>query len=343
MQSERESGIRLRILITGAYGFAGRHLIANLLAASDRDTVEIVAAVHSEPSSAESAAAAALAGWDGRPIADRVVVTPLDVRDEKAVTDLIVRVRPHQIYHLAGRSSGADTDREAVFAINVTGTRNLLEAASLLSPFPRVLIVSTVYVYGNTNPERPAREEDPIGPLWRFGPYTDSKIEMENVAKAYRGLVLVARSGAHAGPGQMPAFAIPAFARQLARIERGMEPPQLHVGNLEAQRDLLDVRDVVRAYRLLMAQGVCGQTYNVTTGQPVTIRAALDGLRALCTVPTEIALDPARLRPADIACATGDPSRLRSATGWRPQYTLEETLRATLDYWRAITALPDAK
>ncbi len=344
---------RTRILVTGARGFVGRHLIAHLLtegsAMASQDGAgggqaasipeaervpQIVAAVHSDAASP----AGDRAGWDGQAVPGRVEVVPLDICDAQAVRELVARVRPHQIYHLAARASWVDVERSAVFAVNVAGTRNLLEAAGDLSPFPRALLVSTCYVYGNTDPARPAREEDPVGPLWRFSAYTDSKIEMEAVARAYRGFVLVARACAHTGPGQSPTYALPNFARQLARIERGLEPPVLHVGNLEAQRDLLDVRDVVRAYGLLMAQGVCGEVYNVATGHPVTMQAALDRLRALCAVPTEVQLDPARLRSADIACSTGDPTKLRTATGWQPRYSLEQTLRDTLNYWRAEVA-----
>ena len=218
--------------------------------------------------------------------------------------------------------------------VNVVGTRNLLEAASTLSPFPRVLVISTGYVYGDTDPERPAREEDPIGPLWRYGPYTDSKIEMESVVRSYRGFVLTARAFAHTGPGQAPNFAIPSFARQLAKIERGLEKPVIRVGNLEARRDLLDVRDVVRAYDLILAQGEAGEFYNVSSGASYVMREILDRLRRLCRVETTVEIDPDRLRPADLRCSIGDPLRLWALTNWRPTYSLDTTLQDTLDYWR---------
>lgn len=345
-----------RILITGAYGFVGRHLLTHLLDAGVSETASgATAVVRSEERPAapvqeqiagdvglqivaavqpEHLAEAQEWGQQALPEAKRVCWVGLDITEESAVLDLMARIRPQAIYHLAARASGADSDRDAVFAVNVSGTRNLLEAASHGMPFPRVLLISTGYVYGNTSPERPAREEDPIGPLWRYGAYTDSKIEMESVARSYRGFALVARAFSHTGPGQTPTYAIPSFARQLARIENGQAPPELHVGNLEARRDLLDVRDVVRAYRLLMSNGVPGEVYNIATGQPKRMQEILDRLRALCTKPTEVVVDPKRLRPAEIDCSTGTPALLQATTGWQPRYTLEQTLRDTLDFWR---------
>jgi len=329
-------GESTRILITGAGGFVGRHLIAHLLEAHAADpSLQIVATVASEieaRAAANSPSVTDAAGWTGCSVVGKIDVVALDICDRQAVLEQVKTRRPQQIYHLAARASGADADREAVFAVNVEGTRHLLEAAATLSDPPRVLLISTGYVYGDTDPERPACESDSVAPAGRYGPYTDSKLAMEELAGAYRSFVLITRAFSHTGPGQSPAFAIPAFARQLARIARGLEPPEIMVGNLEARRDLLDVRDVVRAYRLLMAHGALGETYNVATGQPYVLREVLNRLRAFLPFPTEVLLDPARLRPADIACSTGDPSRLFTAAGWKPHYSLEDTLRATLTW-----------
>lgn len=328
MESERDS-----VLITGANGFVGRHLISALLAAGEK---RVVAAVHPDTLARLVPDTQPAAGWDGTDAGGRVEVVPFDLSDPFAVEPLVKVIRPRAVYHLAARASGADSDRQAVFDVNVSGTRHLLEAAAHLNPFPRVLAISTGYVYGNTDPARPAREEDPVGPLWKFGAYTDSKIEMETVARANRAYVIVARAFTHTGPGQAPQFSLSSFARQLARIEKGLEPPVLHVGNLSASRDLLDVRDVVAAYRLLMERGKCGEFYNVANGAPITIGEALDRLRAFCSVETTVEPDPARMRPADIGCSTGDSFLLRDAAGWQPRYTLDETLPALLDYWRKV-------
>ncbi len=351
---------RARVLITGANGFVGRHLIAHLLGEgavtpgseqngpySDQPppasatTAEIYAAclpAHTAEAHHEPAASFDAAGWIGGSANGRVFVVGLELDDAEGLKTLVRDIAPTHIYHLAARSSGADADRDAVFQANVAGTRNLLEAASELRPFPRVLLASTGYVYGSTDASRPARENDPIGPLWRYGAYADSKIEMETVARAYRGFALVARAFAHTGPGQLPQFAVPAFAHQIARMEKGLEPPILRVGNLDAWRDLLDARDVVRAYARLMNRhtwdGIAGESFNVATGTPVQIRDVVARLCALSTIQPQVVVDPARLRPLDIACSTGDPARLRAAVQWQPAYVLDDTLRDMLDYLR---------
>ena len=372
----------MRVLITGANGFVGRHLIAYLLgeveaAASTPETaqtVRIFAGVHpndvsamqQEPTPVDNSSGSSLrsgsfnaAGWTSGAASGRIEVVGLELGDAEGLARLVMEIQPQHIYHLAARSSGAASDRDAVFAVNVAGTRHLLEAAALVRPFPRVLLASTGYVYGDTDPNRPAREEDPIGPLWRYGAYTDSKIEMETVARAYRAFAVVARAFAHTGPGQLPTFAVPAFATQIVRMERGLEPPQLRVGNLDAWRDLMDVRDVVRAYTSLMnrtsrtAEAPADETpnaandanglpndpnefnvFNVATGKPVQMRSVVERLCALSTARPEIVIDPDRLRPLDIACSTGDSSRLQAAADWRPAYTLEQTLSDMLAHLR---------
>jgi GDP-4-dehydro-6-deoxy-D-mannose reductase len=313
-----------RILITGANGFVGRHLIAALEAADTSPSTRIFAATHSLVA-------------DGDPLVGqgRIEQAPLDMRDAASTQVLLADIRPTHVVHLAARASGADTDRETIFAVNVEGTRHLLDAARSLAQPPRVLLVSTGYVYGDTEAERPARESDPMAIPGRFGAYTDSKIAMERMAAHYRDLAFVVRAFAHTGPGQAATFAIPAFARQLARIERGEQEPEILVGNLEARRDLLDVRDVAAAYLLLLEQAIPGETYNVANGSPIAMREILDRLRGLSAVPTEVKTDPARMRPADIACSTGDALKLRTVSGWQPQYSLETTLLDTLNYWRA--------
>lgn len=331
-----------RVLITGANGFVGRHLIAHLLEPQAKaiSSVNIIAAVHVNDVARmrqEPEADFDSSGWAGGTVGGLVEIVGMELGEAASLDALIAQYQPRQVYHLAARASGADADRDAVFAANVQGTRDLLEAASRLQPFPRILLASTGYVYGNTDAQRPARETDPIGPLWKYGAYADSKIEMENVAKAYRALAITARAFAHTGPGQTAAFAVPAFARQIARMERGTDPLELRVGNLDAYRDLMDVRDVVRAYVGLMnSDAPPGTAFNIATGQPVQMRRIVERLCELSEAKPRIVVDPARLRPLDIACSTGDPSKLQNAVGWKPRYTLDDTLRDLLNFWRDI-------
>lgn len=322
-------------LITGANGFVGRYLIRQLLAEAsgqeEEDKQEIAACVlPSELAAAERWAQVSVQPTDIR----RLRWYAVDLTLDDAASGLVQEIQPHAICHLAARASGADTDREAVFRINVDGTRLLLQAASVVSRHNKTLLISTGYAYGDTSVTRPARESDPLADSGKYGAYTDSKIAMEHVASEYADIAVVARSFSHTGPGQTAAFAVPSFARQLARISLGLDPPYIKVGNLEALRDMLDVRDVVRAYGQLLQHGVPGKTYNVATGKPHRMLDILDQLRDLATVPTQVELDPDRLRPADIACSTGDSGQLQSLTGWAPEIPFKTTLQDTLDYWR---------
>jgi GDP-4-dehydro-6-deoxy-D-mannose reductase len=210
----------------------------------------------------------------------------------------------------------------------------------------QVLLASTGYVYGPCDPARPAREEDELRPL--SVAYAESKRMMEQLARTWPTgplEVLIARAFNHTGPRQTPDFAVPAFAQQIAQIEAGQRvgavplgQPILRVGNLTPQRDLLDVRDVVRAYALLMEQGQPGQVYNVCSGRAYPVGDLLDRLLALSDVAIEIEPDPDRQRPSDLPVLVGDPSKLKQATGWTPEITLAQTLRETLDYWRKEAA-----
>ena len=262
-----------RILITGANGFVGRHLIAALQTAESWQAAQIFAATHALVESERSIG-------NGGPIVQAL----LDITDAGATLRLLTGLQPTHIVHLAARASGADTERDTVFAVNVEGTRHLLNAARSLPTVPRVLLVSTGYVYGSTTPDRPALESDPLASPGKFGAYTDSKIAMEAVAAEYADVAFVARAFSHTGPGQTPTFAIPAFARQLARIERGTQDLEIMVGNLEARRDVLDVRDVAAAYLRLLTYAVPGETYNIANGSPVSMREILDRLRGFCQV-----------------------------------------------------------
>jgi GDP-4-dehydro-6-deoxy-D-mannose reductase len=305
----------MRILVTGANGFVGGYLIRHLLRV--QPDAQITGVVH-EPSAPG--------------IEPAVRFVPGDITDRAAIRKLIRTEHPDHLYHLAGAASGAGQDRQAILRANVDGARWVMEAAAELVPPARMLFISTGYVYGNCDLEHPAQENDPVRPL---GPYAESKHDAEPYAHAAGAII--ARAFNHTGPEQTTAFVVPAFAAQIAAIERGTQPPELRVGNLEALRDFLDVRDVVRAYQLLMAHGEPGGIYNVCRGEAVSMQSLLDSLLALARVPITVQPDPQRMRPSDIAVSVGDPSKLRTATGWQPNILVPQTLRDTLDWWRSQT------
>jgi GDP-4-dehydro-6-deoxy-D-mannose reductase len=312
----------LRALITGVGGFAGSHLADVLLA---RREAEIWGCVIDE----------------GRPdyLDPQVQLIQADLRDPQAVMGLLQRVRPDRVYHLAGQSFPQQSwaDPWDTFETNLRPQINLFEAMLRLDLRPRVLIVGSSEVYGQMPlDEAPVPETAPLRPR---NPYAVSKAAQDLVGLQYflshRLPVVRVRPSNHIGPRQNERFVAPAFARQLALIEAGRQPPVLRVGNLSAQRDFTDVRDVARAYWLALEKGEPGEAYNVGTGRVVPVQAILDGLLALTTAQVRVEVDPALLRPADTPIRRGDPAKLRAWTGWQAEIPLEQTFRDLLDYERS--------
>jgi GDP-4-dehydro-6-deoxy-D-mannose reductase len=267
----------------------------------------------------------------------------VDITIPDAIGAAVAAARPDAVYHLAAQSSVGSswTDVGQTFAVNTLGTVNVLEAARACTDRPRVLLVSSSEVYGAVQPdELPVTEEAALRPST---PYAASKAaaEMAGIqAWLGRGLEVVrVRPFNHTGPGQQPQFVIPALARQIIEAaERGAG--SLQTGNLTASRDISDVRDVVRGYRLLVERGTAGQVYNLCTGRSVAIEDLASRLLQLAGVDLEIQVDPGRLRPVDVPDMRGDPTRLRQATGWEPLVALDRTLTDVLDYWRSSAAKP---
>lgn len=271
----------------------------------------------------------------------------VDVTDPAAITDALVEARPDAVYHLAAFTHvGRSWDEPArVFAINAAGTLNLLQAARACPSPPRVLLVASAEVYGQVKAdELPLTEESPLAPV---SPYAMSKVAAEFAGiQAHLGYgvpVIRARPFNHIGPGQSPEFVVSALARRLVEAARS-GAPSITVGNLSARRDFTDVRDVVRAYRLLVAGGgQAGGVYNVCSGQDVSIAEVADKLVALSRgaghhPPVGLVADPALVRPVDIPVLRGDPRRLHMATGWEPAIGLDETLRDVLAHWQDMPA-----
>jgi GDP-4-dehydro-6-deoxy-D-mannose reductase len=293
----------VRALVTGARGFVGPYLTAHLESAGD----EVVG-----------------------------LGPEVDITDGEAIRSAVAAARPDAVYHLAaashvGSSWSAPVE---VLRINAEGTLNVLLAVEAAGA-SRVLVVGSAEEYGIVTPEAlPLAETAPLRPVT---PYGASKVAAEVVAlQAFlgRGLpVVLARPFNHLGPGQSDRLVASTLAHQVARNERdGTEVIQ--AGDLTPRRDFSDVRDVVRAYRLLVERGEPGEAYNVCSGVAVPVSEVADSLIAEARHPMRIELDPARLRPVELPVLQGDPSKLRAATGWAPEIPLERTLSDLLRWWR---------
>ena len=290
----------VRALITGGRGFVGRWLAAHLRAQGDDVTI---------------------------------VDAEIDVTDADAIASAVASAAPDVLYHLAARTHVGESWREPleVLRVNALGTAAVLQAARAVGAGTTVLVVSSAEVYGSVAPEDlPLGEEVPLRPVT---PYAASKAAAEQVAlQAWRGYgqrVVVARPFNHVGPGQAETFAVPALARRVLAA-RDAGTTELRVGTVTTRRDFTDVRDVVRAYRLLGERGAPGGVYNVCSGRAVAILEVAQRLMAICGVDLELVADPELVRPVDVPVLVGDPERLRSATGWVPEVSLDGTLRAVV-------------
>jgi GDP-4-dehydro-6-deoxy-D-mannose reductase len=297
----------VRALVTGAGGFVGTHLVRHLASEGD-DVVQM-----------ERTA-------DG-----------IDVADADLLTEAVVQAKPEVVYHLAGASDvgGSWAEPRETFLANAVGTLNVLEAGREAG-VDRVLAVTSADVYGRvTEDELPLGEDRPLRPV---SPYAASKVAADALAQqAWLGHgfpVIRVRAFNHLGPGQSDHFVAPSLAARIARNERdgGDEVP---IGNLTPRRDVTDVRDVVRAYRLLMTEGEPGAVYNVCRGEAVSVQQIAEALLAKATRPMRLVPDPSLERPVDIPVLVGDNTALRRATGWEPTIPLDRTLSDVLTDWRA--------
>lgn len=313
------------ILITGDHGFVGRYVVdaicrrAAWCAGLDRAGSKPPTGIdtHLEVDLADSAATrAAIAGL----VAERGA--------------------PARVIHLAAQASvGASfEDPSATYRANVVGTASLLRALAEICPDTRVLIPSSAHVYGPSGRTDGVLEETtPLHPTTHYGL---SKLVQEEMARIFGETsgprCLVTRAFNHIGPGQGLGFVVPDFAHRLARLEvegGGV----LRVGNLEARRDYLDVRDVAQAYLTVLEQGGADTVFNVASGATWSVSELLGFMLEDISVPVTVRHDPALARPIDVPVLAGDASRLR-ALGWTPQYDIRDTVRDTLDYWRRRTA-----
>jgi GDP-4-dehydro-6-deoxy-D-mannose reductase len=310
----------MRIFLTGATGFAGSHLVERLLA----DGHQLFALVHVATSHQQL------------PVHPLVQEIPGDLLNLPSLKRAVATSRPDVIFHLAGQASPAVSWQDPAFtlAVNAGGTANLLEAAVALG-HPRVVIVSSAEIYGRIGADMlPLTENSVPHPLH---PYGISKVAAGQLTavywQRYQLPVVEARPFNHIGPRQTPGFVVPDFASQLASIRLGQKNAIMSVGNLDAQRDFTDVRDVAAAYIDLAENGRPGESYLICSGRAVSIRDLLFTLIDLAQLEVEVRQDPARMRPSDTPCLYGSYAKIEEHCGWRPKIALRQSLADALDDW----------
>ncbi len=307
--------------MTGAGGFVGQHLLPLLL---EKTGWQLYCNAHSHKHTSK--------------VEGRIRWVHCDLTNVGQTSEVVGQVRPDFVFHLAAQSNVqvAFREPEATFMTNVVGQLNLLNALRDTSPKAHILVPCSSEQYGMVWPrDIPIKEDTQFRPN---NPYAVSKIAQDAQALqhflSWNQCTIRIRAFNHIGPGQSDHFVTAAFARQIARIEAELQEPVLLVGNLEAERDFTDVRDMVRAYLVGIQHGQAGEVYNVGSGKGYTMQWILDALLALSTVRVEVRHDPARMRPSDIPVLVCDATRFRTCTGWQPHIPLEQTLKDILNYWR---------
>lgn len=303
----------MRVLVTGIAGFVG-HFLADELIRAGHEVVGVDLSVERCPTGVASALCA-------------------DLTNADSVTSAIRELKPEACIHLGGIASPpvGRTNPELMLNTNVLGTAHVLEGLRQEAPKARMLLASTSYVYGNSETELPINEDTALSPI---GIYAVSKAAADMMTLAYArdyGMdTMTARATNHTGPGQTTDFVVPAFASQVRQIQQGEAAPVMHVGNLASERTFMDVRDVVRAYRLLIERGDAGHAYNVASTERVPIQWVLDQLCQVAGVNPTIEVDPKLFRPTDRAPLLS-AERIQTATGWKPVIPFDQTLRDILE------------
>ena len=308
----------MRILITGVGGFVGGHLLQHILETTPE------AEVHGT-----------ILPGTRQPNNPMLQCHAIDLKQADIVYQLIRAVRPDHIYHLAAQASpraSFDAPWETL-ENNILSQLNIIKACISAGIAPRILIISSAEIYGPVQPDQlPITEDSPLRPT---SPYGVSKVAQDMLGLQYHLShdlpIIRVRPFNHIGPGQSRGFVAIDFAIQIARIEVGQQAPIMEVGNLSAQRDFTDVRDVVRAYGMLLDKGLPGEVYNVASNQSYSIQMLLDTLRGYSNTAIEVHTDPARMLPVDVPIIRGDFSRLQQTTGWKPTIPFERTLQDVLN------------
>ncbi|MFA6296297.1 MAG: GDP-mannose 4,6-dehydratase [Patescibacteria group bacterium] len=304
--------MKKKALITGISGFVGPYLAKELL----KYKYEVF-------------------GIDRTGTSNKELVTSkilkCDLLDKKNVFQVINKIKPDFVFHLAGFSSVKDSwDKpELCRKINVEGTKNLLDAIVKLNINPKILVITSAEVYGKPK-VLPLKESFELHPE---SPYAKSRVEQEKLLLNYKNLDwIVSRSFNHTGPGQQPIFVIPEFAKQLAEIKLKKSEPEIFVGNLDAKRDFSDVRDVVAAYRILLEKGKSHETYNVCSGKSYVIKSLLSKMIKMSGKKVKVVIDKNKFRPVDIMDLKGDNKKFRKL-GFKFKYNIDKTLKDSLNWW----------
>jgi GDP-4-dehydro-6-deoxy-D-mannose reductase len=315
----------MRVLITGITGFAGSHLAEYILA--EHPGVQV----------------SGLVRWRSRmdnvqDILGKVDLHEADLKDMVSLKKALAVIKPDKVFHLAAQSFVPASWKLPVetFAINALGQINLFETLLDLKLNPKFQIAGSSEEYGMVHPhEVPMKETNSLRPL---SPYAVSKVAQDLLGYQYHqsyGLRTVRTRGFnHTGPRRGDVFVTSNFAKQVAEIEKGLKPPVIHVGNLEAKRDFTDVRDMVRAYWLATEAGEDGDVYNIGSGKTYVMQDMLDMLLGMSKVKVKVEVDPARLRPSDVPILLADASKFVKQTGWQPRIPFATTLKDLLNYWR---------
>lgn len=308
----------IKILIIGADGFVGKHLMKSVKMLTDWNAIGTVfAAANSEmyPN-----------------------LVHLDITKESDVREVINKTRPNIIVHMAAQSSVALswTHPRLTIEVNIIGVINILNAVKDIVPSARVLLVGSSEEYGRVDVnDNPITEDHCPNP---GNIYAATKVMQNQIGKIYYDAfnldIIMTRSFNHIGPGQLPMFVISDFCQKIVSMEQNKAEKKLYVGNLNVERDFTDVRDIVEAYILLIQKGISGETYNIGSGKTMKISEILNIILSKTNVKPEIIQDPNKFRHNDVKKIVANTVKLHDLTEWNPKYSIEDTILDTLEYWR---------
>lgn len=310
-----------KALLIGAAGFVGKYLIEHL---QEECGMDVYATKLPHETINDTSAS----------------VYNLNIMDKESIVSLLFEIRPDYIFHLAAQSSVglAWKNPNLTIDVNIKGSINVMDAVRELYYKPKVLLIGSGEEYGHIKEgEIPITEANMIRPGNIYAATKVCQNMIGNIyAQAYDMEIIMVRAFNHIGPTQAPMFVVSDFCKQVAEIEKKLRPPVIYVGNLQAKRDFTDVRDVVRAYSLLIQMGKAGETYNVGSGNAISIQEILDLIIFLSEDDISVEIDSNKLRPVDVPIIQADTEKLRNLTEWKPCIPLEQTIKETLDYWRKM-------